>query len=465
MSNRNATVKVNTQADTSGIIKATQSLKTMDSGLKGTLGSLKQFKGALTGLAVVGIAKNVLDFAKEAEDAYKAQELAEKSINDSLYSNMKQRGASQEAIDDQVKSYKNLASQLQQIGVIGDEVTLGGMGILTRMGLEPEKVKEITPLLQDLAVKQYGLNVSSEDFAQTSQDVATMVNMGKLSLQKYKIEVSDTERKQFKAMSQTERYAFVMNKLKNSVAGANESFAKTPNGKIVQMNNNIGDATEKIGQLVTQIKGNLANAFAPVIAEASGAFQELMDILNGVQAPEDGYKFWSDDDVNNLQLIRDHLGGIATNLANIFGGDYPTLSAFLGTEQFLADLAKITNELDYVSGVISKLKNNILAVSRGDYDAVVNPVAGKDEEGRANGTNYWKGGRVLVGEYGPELVDLPRGSSVNTNAQTQRELSGGCGTAVTVNMNVNGNLIGNEEMINQLGQAITNRVSLALSNC
>lgn len=463
-SNRNATVTVNTKANTSGIDKATQSLKTMDSGLKGSLGSLKQFKGALGGLAVVGIGKSILDFADKAESAYKTQWLAEKSINDALYSNMTARGESQKAIDNEVKSYKELASSLQKVGVIGDEVTLSGMGVMTQMGLTAEQVKDMTPLIQDLAVKQYGLNVSTDEYKQTSQSVANMVNMGKLTLQNYGVQVSDVERKQFKAMSQSERYAFIMKKLKNSVAGTNEEMAKTASGKIIQMNNNIGDATEKIGQLVTQIKGNLATAFAPVIEEATSAFQEFMDILNGVSAPEGGYQFWSEDDANNLALIRDNLKGIATNLSDIFNGDYPTLSAFLGTEQFISDLAKIMNELDYVSGVIKTIKDNWTAVANGDYDKVKNPLAGKDEKPNANGTNYWQGGRTLVGEYGPELVDLPRGASINTNAQTQRELSGG-GYNINCPVTVQGNVIGSEDFVNQIGSMITSRVQLAISNC
>lgn len=463
-SNRNATVTVNTKANTSGIDKATQSLKTMDSGLKGSLGSLKQFRGALGGLAVVGIGKSILDFADKAESAFKVQWLAEKSINDALYSNMTARGESQKAIDDEVKSYKELASSLQKVGVIGDEVTLSGMGVMTQMGLTAEQVKDMTPLIQDLAVKQYGLNVSTDEYKQTSQSVANMVNIGKLTLQNYGVQVSDVERKQFKAMSQSERYAFVMKKLKNSVAGTNEEMAKTASGKIIQMNNNIGDATEKIGQLVTQIKGNLATAFAPVIEEATGAFQEFMDILNGVSAPEGGYQFWSEDDANNLALIRDNLKGIATNLSDIFNGDYPTLSAFLGTEQFIADLAKITNELNYVSGVISTIKSNWSAVANGDYASVVNPFKGKDEKPNANGTNYWQGGRTLVGEYGPELVDLPRGASINTNAQTQRELSGG-GYTVNCPVTIQGNVISNNDLINEIGNAISSRVQLAISNC
>lgn len=465
MSNRNATVTVNTKANTSGLKQAADSIKGFDSGLKGTLGNLKQFRGALAGLAAVGIAKGIKSFADDMYDAFKTQWLAEKNINDAIYSNMTARGASQKEIDNEVKAYKELASAQQQVGVIGDEVTLSGMGVMTQMGLTANQVKEMTPLLQDLAVKQYGLNVSSEQYKQVSQSVATMVNMGKLTLQGYGVQVSDVERKQFKAMSQFDRYAFIMKKLKNTVAGANEEMAKTTGGKIQQMNNAIGDCEEKVGALVNAIYGGFATTALPIINNATGAFQEMMDILSGAETPEGGYKFFSEEDANNLALIRDHLAGIGTNLSNIFNADYPSLSAFLGTEQFLADLAKITNELDYITGVISKIKSNWDAVaSEGLYtDKIVNPFAGNGAKPNANGTNYWQGGRTLVGEYGPELVDLPRGSSVNTNAQTQRELSGS-GTTINIPVTVQGNVIGNESFIDEVGDAISSRVRLALSN-
>lgn len=464
MSNRNATVTVNTKANTSGISQATGMLKTFDSGLKGTLGQLKQFRGALAGLAVVGIAKGIKSFADEMHDAYMTQFKAEKSVNDALYSNMSARGESQQAIDKEVKAYKDLASQLQEVGVIGDEVTLSGMGIMTQMGLTAGQVKTMTPLLQDLAVKQYGLNVSSEQFTEVSRSVATMVNMGKLTLQSYGIQVTDVERKQFKAMSRTDRYAFIQNKLRNSVAGTNEAMAKTPAGKIAAMNNNIGDSYEKIGQAVDRVYNSLANWAVPIINEASKAFQEFMSVINGDPPPEGGYKYISEDDVNNTELIGAHMKNICNSLDYLFDGHIGTLNDLLGTSQFLADLQSITNEVDYLSGVLVKLKSNFNAIGEGRYDAVVNPIEGNKSDGQAaNGTNYWPGGRVLVGEYGPELVDLPRGSSVNTNAQTQRELSGG-GYTINCPVTVQGNVIGNESFIDQVGDAISGRVSLALSN-
>lgn len=37
----------------------------------------------------------------------------------------------------------------------------------------------------------------------------------------------------------------------------------------------------------------------------------------------------------------------------------------------------------------------------------------------AHGTNFWRGGTTLVGENGPELVTLPRGSSITTASETR----------------------------------------------
>lgn len=466
MSNRNATVTVNTKANTGGLKQVSGALTSFDSGLKGTLGNLRQFKGALGALAVVGIAKGIKSFADDMRSAYLVQWQAEKNVNDALYSNMTARGESQKAIDDQVKAYKSLASQLQKVGVIGDEVTLSGMGIMTQMGLTTDQVKTMTPLLQDLAVKQYGLNVSTDQFKQVSQSVATMVNMGKLTLQGYGIQVTDVERKQFKAMSQSERYTFIMNKLKNSVAGANEAMAQTAGGKLQQMNNAIGDCEEQVGQLVNTIYGGFATMALPIIEDATGAFQEFMTVLNGGEAPEGGFQYLTADDANNIALINQNLKDTFTSLSNIFGGGWGSLSELIGTEQFLADVAKITNEVSYLSSIIENLMHNYRALrDEGLYSQNLVPIfGGRQEKGNANGTNYWEGGRTIVGEYGPEIVDLPRGSSINTNAQTQRELSGGSGTTINCPITIQGNVIGTQDFVDQVGDAISGRVSMAIAN-
>lgn len=52
--------------------------------------------------------------------------------------------------------------------------------------------------------------------------------------------------------------------------------------------------------------------------------------------------------------------------------------------------------------------------------------------GYANGTDYHKGGLAIVGEKGPELVNLPRGSQVYTNEETKDMLGGTTNYYITI---------------------------------
>lgn len=51
----------------------------------------------------------------------------------------------------------------------------------------------------------------------------------------------------------------------------------------------------------------------------------------------------------------------------------------------------------------------------------------------ATGTNYHTGGLAMVGEFGRELVNLPRGAQVATNRQTENAMSGFGGNSGTTN--------------------------------
>lgn len=52
----------------------------------------------------------------------------------------------------------------------------------------------------------------------------------------------------------------------------------------------------------------------------------------------------------------------------------------------------------------------------------------------ASGTDYWRGGRTLIGEYGPEEVVLPQGTRILT-AQETRQASGGDTFHITIPAN------------------------------
>ncbi|WP_244833370.1 hypothetical protein [Clostridium sp. BJN0001] len=78
----------------------------------------------------------------------------------------------------------------------------------------------------------------------------------------------------------------------------------------------------------------------------------------------------------------------------------------------------------------------------------------------AIGSNYTKEGLTLVGENGPELVQMPEGAKVNTNSQTKKLLGN---KDVNINVKID-TFVGEESFADRCGEIIVGKVKLALAN-
>ncbi|WP_206706328.1 hypothetical protein [Anoxybacillus flavithermus] len=66
----------------------------------------------------------------------------------------------------------------------------------------------------------------------------------------------------------------------------------------------------------------------------------------------------------------------------------------------------------------------------------------------AKGTDYFRGGYAIVGEQGPELVQLPRGSKVYPNSETQAMLGG------TIAINIQNMTVRNDTDIEKISREL-----------
>lgn len=80
----------------------------------------------------------------------------------------------------------------------------------------------------------------------------------------------------------------------------------------------------------------------------------------------------------------------------------------------------------------------------------------------ALGTSYSSGGPAIVGEYGPELLNLKKGDSITPAPMTQQLLTNNS-QKIEINVNIAGNMIGNNEFINQLKNALALELKTALA--
>ena len=81
--------------------------------------------------------------------------------------------------------------------------------------------------------------------------------------------------------------------------------------------------------------------------------------------------------------------------------------------------------------------------------------------GNALGTSYWKGGLTRVNERGGEILNLPSGTQIIPHDVSKRVAGG---QTVQVYVTVQGNIIGNRQYADELGETIVQRILRALDN-
>ena len=81
--------------------------------------------------------------------------------------------------------------------------------------------------------------------------------------------------------------------------------------------------------------------------------------------------------------------------------------------------------------------------------------------GNALGTSYWKGGPTRVNERGGEIMNLPNGTQIIPHDVSMRAARG---PQVTVNVTVQGNVIGNRQYADEMGNIIVRRILAAVEN-
>ena len=98
-----------------------------------------------------------------------------------------------------------------------------------------------------------------------------------------------------------------------------------------------------------------------------------------------------------------------------------------------------------------KLKNSAVGQAVG---GAINWVGNK-LSGHALGTTYFKGGMTGINEHGGEAAILPSGTQIIPHDQTQKMAAN---TTYNVNVNISGNVLGDEEYANYLGGVIVSRL-------
>lgn len=189
---------------------------------------------------------------------------------------------------------------------------------------------------------------------------------------------------------------------------------------------------DMVSALISDLYENIITTLRPILDDVTQIFNGITDFLTGVFT-------------GNWDLA-------FSGLVQIFTGYFDIIrNVAEGVLNWVQD--KLQWAADAIQGI------------RDTGSAIINGTVGKlVGDGNATGTEYWQGGLTYVNEnQRGEIINLPNGSQVIPHDESLKQLANS-GGGVTVNMTIQGNVIGNEAFMNECGKHITEKIMLAMNN-
>ena len=388
----------------------------------------------------------------------------------------------------------------------------------TGLGMNTEKAAQISTSLTQLSADLASFKNISQERAKVALngvftgETEALKSLGVVMTQANLEEFAHQKgiKKRIKDMKEAEkvmlRYNYVLSKTKN----AHGDFERTGGGFANQMrkftemqkeiSTKIGEVfLPKINSSLTRINKAISENMPQIVSAATPFFKTLANTIEfctnhitaitraikifgvaflaikGYQAAAAtiktiGYSWQLMSQVVNLctQAYKANVlwSGLATFATKTFGGALNSLK-FIGVIGVLTAVGAALYALekrfhlgkkacDAFVRTFNKIKNHFQNNNKSETPTI--PTANMPKY--ATGTTFATGGLSLVGENGPELVNLRRGSTVINNKETQKIIGS---KDITININVAGNMIGNGEFINQIKQVLGKELKTALA--
>lgn len=191
--------------------------------------------------------QQVAGIVGELTAAYNTQEQAEVKL-DTI---MRQRMG---ATDGMVESVKQLCSEQQQLGVIGDEVQLSGAQQMATFLNEKQSLDQLIPAMNNLLAQQKGLNATEQDAVSIGNMMGKAMQGQVEVLQRVGITFTDAQKEVLKYGTEQERAAMLAEVIKQNVGEMNKRLAETDGGKAKQVANTLGDMKEVLGRMLSPLQ-------------------------------------------------------------------------------------------------------------------------------------------------------------------------------------------------------------------
>jgi hypothetical protein len=419
----------------------------------------------------VSFGKNANSVKAWAKTSIKQMGLAQQSAldNAALYGDMATgMGMSQKEAAKVSTSLTQLGADLASFKNISNEQAK--IALASVFTGETESLKELGIVMTETNLQQYGLRIGMLKAIETNHKTHKM------------------KMEQVKDLTQTEqimlRYKYVMEMTKNAqgdfvrtgggfanqsrIFGEQIKEISTTLGEYIlpQINKSLIQINSTIISNMPLIKASIIPIFTifasgiqlviqhlgvaiPILAGAVTAFTAF-HVISGIVTVVKGFQMA----IKGVTVAQGIWNAIM--LANPIGA---VAVAIGGLVALLVAVATHWREITHATQSAIRAAKNYFHIKDNSVDLKNRPMEMRSLPHHASGTGFSSGGAAVVGEYEPEIVNLPHGASVLSGSQTKKAL----GSTVYITVKVNGNVIGNKKFIDDLCNTLGYRFSKAMA--
>ena len=407
-----------------------------------TKGMIDKIKNRLTSLSTI-VAVGAAGMAVKS-----GMELEQQQISMRHFMGVGNKGKSSKELDGMSASYlKDLRNNANATPFETGEVISAGTRSLQIAGGNTKDAMQMVKLAEDMAALNPGKTVGDAMEALADMNIGEMARLTEFGVKASSTDDPKEVQKKLETMyagganklaeSGSGLLSTIMGKLKSNIADIGLGMLEPLKPVMTGLIGFIDQASPKILEVGTKITSGIGMAIgwiqqqmptlAPIFQTAFGAVSSIVSTVAPIIGQVIGAL--SPVFIGLLSVASSALSGIASAVKTVA----PVVSSlisklapiFLNVGSTLKSMGKIfKNVFDSVMKIVKKasdfikpLVNGIIGATKGISDGV-SWVAGK-LAGNATGTKYWSGGLSVVGEHGPELVSMPRGSKVFTNAESK----------------------------------------------
>jgi len=219
--------------------------------------------------------------AYKAISDYKGVEMAQKQLETAVI-------AVSHGTMQQVDAINAVTSALEKKGVIDADSLKVGAAQLSTFGLTTKMVTDLVPALADLTVNQFGVNASSDQFNQSANMMAKVLQGQFGILEKSGIRFSELQQKMIKTGTDTEKTKAIIEGLNQNLKLTNETARQTAEGAMAALNVSIGNISENLGAALLPALNKLMQAITPVIERISAWTEAHPDLMVKILAATAG---------------------------------------------------------------------------------------------------------------------------------------------------------------------------------